>query len=371
MRARDLGINIGTLPTGPDNAITDVSGCRVGHTTLIEGSGPLVVGNGPVRTGVTVVLPHEGHVWTEPVFGGHHCLNGNGEATGLLWLRESGFLTSPIALTNTGSVGAVRDALVRLEVEHGTPRDSLNSLPVVAETDDGFLNDVYGLHIRPEHVERALRTAAGGPVGEGNVGAGTGTICHGFKAGIGTSSRHVALAGGVAVTVGVLVQANYGRRARLCVDGVPVGRYVSEDEIPGPSHTEPAARSGGSIIGVVATDAPLLPHQCDRLAQRAGLGVARAGGVAADASGDVFVAFATGNRHLRVSQGDHLFRAEMLPNRFLTSLFEAVVDATEEAIVNSLLAASTMTGRDGNTAYALDPARLHEVMAAHRPRVSK
>ena len=368
LRARDLGTRIGTFSTGPFNAITDVAGCRVGYTTLIEGEGPLIVGQGPVRTGVTVILAHGGDVWSGPVFAGHHRLNGNGEMTGLLWLGESGLLSGPVALTNTSSVGLVRDTLVRLEAEQRPGDHELGALPVVGETHDGILNDINGFHIRPEHVEAALRSAAGGPVAEGNVGGGTGMICHGFKAGTGTSSRRVCLSHGLVATVGVLVQANYGRRSRLRVDGVPVGRYIPETEVPDPRSATAGRDGAGSIVGVVATDAPLLPHQCDRLAQRAGLGVARTGGVADDSSGDIFLAFATGNRLLGEGRGPgHLVRAEMLPNEAMTPLFEAVVDATEEAIVNALLAATTMSGRDGNTAYALDPGRLEAVLAAHRP----
>ncbi len=366
MRARELGINIGAYGTGPNNAITDVAGCRIGHTTLIAGSGPLVVGEGPIRTGVTMVVPRAGDPWGDPVFAGYHCLNGNGEVTGLLWVKESGILSGPLALTNTASVGMVRDALVRLEAERVPGHHDLVALPVVAETYDGTLNDIFGAHVRPEHVEAALGAADGGPVAEGSAGGGTGMICHGFKAGIGTSSRRVRVGGAMWVTVGVLVQANYGQRSRLCVDGVPVGRYIPETEVPDPRSGAIAREGGGSVIGIVATDAPLLPHQCERLAQRVGLGVARAGGVAADSSGDVFVAFATGNRGLSgVAGGGPLVNLEMLPNHLLTPLFEAVVDATEEAILNSLLAAGTMTGRDGQTAYALDPVRLRQVLRDH------
>lgn len=363
MRLADLGVHIGSLPPGPANAITDVEGCRVGHATLISGDGDLVVGKGPVRTGVTVVLPHSDDVWSEPVFGGAHSLNGNGEVTGLLWINEAGLLSGPVAITNTSSVGLVRDAL--------QPR-GIAALPVVGETDDSTLNDIGGFHVRPEHVHAALRTTSDGRVAEGNVGGGTGMICHGFKAGIGTASRQIKLADSAVVTVGVLVQANYGRRSRLTIDGVPVGRYIPERDIPDPRFPS-AEGDRGSIIAVVGTDAPLLPHQCRRLAQRAGLGVARVGGVAANSSGDVFVAFATGNRGL--SNDESVVQApvevRMLPDAGMTYLFEACVDATEEAIVNSLLAAETMTGRDGNTAFALPPERLEAILAAHTPTTAE
>jgi D-aminopeptidase len=239
MRVRELGIEIGTGVPGPLNAITDVAGVRVGHTTLIEGDGPLEVGRGPVRTGVTVVVPHDGDVWSEPVFAGCHRLNGNGELTGLEWIRESGLLGSTIALTNTHSVGVVRDALLRYEVAARGGHEILWGLPVVGETWDGMLNDVNGFHVRPEHVARALDAAAGGPVAEGSVGGGTGMICHGFKGGIGTASRVVPEDRG-GFTVGVLVQANYGRRPRFQVDGVPVGQVIDAAEVPLPGMPAPA-----------------------------------------------------------------------------------------------------------------------------------
>ena len=368
-RARDLGISVGTGTPGPLNAITDVTGVRVGHTTLIEGDGPLAVGRGPVRTGVTVVMPHGGDVWDEPVFAGSHRLNGNGEMTGLEWLRESGTLTSPIALTNTHSVGVVHDALIAAEVRHRGAGDYWG-LPVVAETWDGVLNDINGFHVRAEHVAEALDAARGGAVAEGSVGGGTGMICHGFKGGIGTASRLVADAGSN-FTVGVLVQANYGRRERLRVNGVPVGERVSAEDVPLPGPAQPgraAPPGAGSIIVVVATDAPLLPHQCERLAQRAGLGLARTGGVGEHWSGDLFIAFATGNRDFGVGADRGETRAPatvaltMLSDAHITPLFDAVVEATEEAILNALLGAETMTGRDGITAHALPPERLLEAL---------
>ena len=308
MRARDHGIVIGRLRPGPFNAITDVTGVRVGHTTLIRGDGPRVVGEGPVRTGVTVIVPHDGDPFVEPVFAGCHRLNGNGELTGLEWVRESGFLTSPIAITNTHSVGVVHDALIAHAVRHHRPGAEFWSLPVVGETYDGVLNDINGFHVRPEHLDTALDGATGGPVVEGAVGGGTGMICHEFKGGIGTASRLVAATDGE-WAVGALVQANYGSRDLLRIDGVPIGEAIPTTEVPSPwdaamalaraagtgGHAAPGA---GSIIVVLATDAPLLPHQCERLAQRAGLGIARMGGIASTSSGDIFIAFATGNRGL-------------------------------------------------------------------------
>jgi D-aminopeptidase len=333
MRARELGIRIGDLDAGAHDAITDVGGTRVGHTTVVEGES--------VRTGVTVVVPGE-----LPAFAGCHRLNGNGELTGLEWVRECGLLTTPIGLTNTFSVGVVRDAIAAESAD-----EDAWALPVVGETYDGFLNDARGQHVTAEHARRALAEASGGAVQEGNVGGGTGMICHGFKGGIGTASRVADN-----VTVAVLVQANHGRRRRFRVNGVPVGERIGE-RIPTPSQ---AAEGAGSIIGIVATDAPLLPHQCDRLAQRAGLGVARMGGVGEYSSGDLFLAFATGNRGLAAEEGD--LRLTMRSDLRLTPLYDAVIDATEEAILNALLAAETMTGRAGNTAYALQPDLLLETL---------
>jgi D-aminopeptidase len=353
-RARDLGISVGTLPTGELNAITDVPGVRVGHTSLIEGD--------DVRTGVTVVLPHEGSPWYEPLFAGAHRLNGNGELTGLEWIRESGMLCSPVGLTNTHSVGVVRDALISAEIDSRTDEREFWSLPVVGETWDGLLNDINGMHVRPEHVAEALASAAGGPVAEGAVGGGTGMICHGFKGGIGTSSRIVEGAG--EAVVGVLVQANHGRRERLRVNGIPVGERILVSEVPDPYGRVPPG--GGSIIVLVATDAPLLPVQCERLAQRAGLGIARVGGVGEHSSGDLFLAFSTGNRGLPSADygadAPLSIPVRMLANNYITALFDAVVEATEEAIVNALCAAETMTGARGATAYELPHARLRELV---------
>ncbi len=364
MRARDLGITIGQMPPGALNAITDVAGVSVGHATLIVGEGPLVVGEGPVRTGVTVVLPHAGDIGSEPVFAGAHTLNGNGELTGLEWVREAGMLTTPIGLTNTHSVGVVRDALVSASIRGAPPGRPRWALPVVGETWDGYLNDIDGQHVKSEHLFVALAAASAGPVAEGNVGAGTGTKAFGFKAGIGTASRVVREAHG-GHTVGVLVQANHGRRERLTVDGVPVGREVSGDEIPGPELRQP---DGGSIIVVVATDAPLLPYQCRRLAQRASLGIARGGGGGEHSSGDIAIAFATGNRGLRPEEDDGApphAEVRMLNDRHIDDLFWAAIEATEEAILNALVAAETMTGRDGITFHAIPHHRLREVMVRY------
>ncbi len=331
MRARELGIAIGDGSPGPRNAISDVEGVLVGHATLIEGDA--------VRTGVTVVVPPE-----TPLFAGCHRLNGNGELTGLEWVRESGLLTTPVGITNTFSVGIVRDAIAAR-----SPDEDAWSLPVVGETYDGFLNDIRAQRVTPGHVQTAL-AAASSEVAEGNVGGGTGMICHGFKGGIGTASRLVGNH-----LVGVLVQANYGRRARFSVDGVPVGKLIGE-RIPEPARGD----ESGSIIGLVATDAPLLPHQCDRLAQRVGLGVARMGGTGAHTSGDLFLAFATGNRGLAAEAGE--VELHMLSDGEISPYYDAVIDATEEAILNAMLAAETMTGRDGNTVYALEADLLTETL---------
>jgi D-aminopeptidase len=335
VRLRELGIVLGELDPGPLDAITDVEGVRVGHTTLVE--------DAAVRTGVTVVVPPD-----EPLFAGTHRLNGNGELTGLEWVRESGLLTTPVGITNTFSVGVVRDAIVAAQVERG---HAGWHLPVVGETWDGVLNDIEGFHVTREHALEALESASSGRVAEGNAGGGTGMICHGFKGGIGTASR--AAAGHV---VGVLVQANHGRRARLQVDGVPVGRELGAERVPLPAAPDDGV---GSIIVVVATDAPLLPHQCDRLAQRAALGIGRTGGAGENSSGDLVLAFATGTHGLA---GTGRVSLTMLPNDRLDPLFYAAIEATEEAIVNALLAAETMTGRDGVTAHALDASALAGVM---------
>jgi D-aminopeptidase len=369
MRARELGIRIGRMEPGPLDAITDVAGVRVGHATLISGEGPLRVGEGPIRTGVTTIVPHDGDVWTEPVFAGAHRLNGNGELTGLEWIREAGLLGGAIGITNTHSVGVVHDALVEAAARAHGMRDTIWALPVVGETYDGALNDINGFHVRPEHLHEALATASDGPVAEGNVGGGTGMICHEFKGGIGTASRRAG-----EWTVGALVQANYGARELLRIDGVPVGAAFSREDVSSPWDQAEALAArdgaeGGSIIGIVATDAPLLPHQCARLAQRAGMGVARMGSYASHGSGDLFCAFATGNRDLSRNAGEDdprpTVELRMVVDEHINPLLEAAAEATEAAIVHALLAAETMTGRDGITAHALDHNRLMEVMRAH------
>lgn len=365
MRARDLGVVIGEHPTGPDNAITDVAGVRVGHTTL-DADGPPAV-----HTGVTVVLPHD-DIWTEPVFAGAHRLNGSGELTGLEWIRESGELTSAIGLTNTHSVGVVRDELVAAQV-HARGDGLYWSLPVVGETYDGLLNDINGFHVRPEHVRAALANAASTPPAEGNVGGGTGMICHGFKGGIGTSSRVTDIAGG-SYTVGVLVQANHGRRERLRVNGVPVGAMIGPSEVPLPDLPARYEPGSGSIIVIVATDAPLLPHQCTRLAQRSALAVSRVGGTGEQYSGDLMLAFSTGNRGIPPYAWDEDAATahpevplRMVAPQLMTRLFDLTIDATEEAIVNAMVAATTMTGHHGYTAHALDHDLLRRAVSAPVP----
>ena len=355
-RARDLGVVIGDLPPGPANAITDVAGVRVGHTTLISGEGPRKGGEGPVRTGVTVIVPGSNDPWGEPVTAGAHRLNGNGELTGLEWIRESGLLTTCIGLTNTHSVGIVRDALIAAATAERPPDEIRWYLPVVGETYDGDMSDINGHHVRPEHVRAALAGASGGRIDEGGVGSGTGMVSHGFKGGIGTSSRVV---GGH--TVGVLVQANHGTRARLMVGGVPVGRAIGPDEVPDPRGEDWPGT--GSIIVIVATDAPLLPGQCTRLAQRSALGVGRTGGAGENGSGDLMLAFATGNRGLRTLADSLEHETEPVALRAVTaatldSLFYAAIEATEEAIVNALVAGRTMVGCNGTTAYGIPHERL-------------
>ena len=375
-RARELGIaaQIGGTP-GPLDAITDVAGVEVGHTTLISGSGRLVVGKGPVRTGVTVIHPR-GKRSSDPVFGAWFTLNGNGEMTGTTWLQESGILEGPIAITNTHSVGVVRDAILQWQVTR--PGLQPWGLPVVAETWDGALNDINGFHVKPEHVLAALDSATSGPVREGAVGGGTGMVCLQFKGGIGTASRRLdARLGGY--TVGVLVQCNFGLRADLRVAGVPVGQEIP-DLLPCVASADTTLRPGfrrcadvrrasassskeleqGSIIVVVATDAPLVPHQLKRLVTRVALGVGRSGGFGGNSSGDIFVAFSTANAHTANDTG--VVKVEMLPNARMNSLFYATVQATEEAILNALLAAETMTGADELRVYALPRDRLTAAM---------
>lgn len=349
-RARDLGVPFDGTP-GPLNAITDVQGVEVGHTTLISGNGPLKVGVGPVRTGVTAVLPR-GKESGDSVFAAWFTLNGNGEMTGTTWVEDSGFLEGPVMITNTHSVGVVRDAVIAWRVKHGKPDKEGYwwSLPVVAETWDGYLNDINGFHVKPEHAFHALDTASGGPVEEGNVGGGTGMICNEFKGGIGTSSRVLdAKHGGY--TVGVLLQCNYGRRDQLRIAGVPLGQ-----EIPGHVYDDDT----GSIIVVVATDAPLIPTQLKRVARRVSLGLGRDGSYSGDGSGDIFIAFSTANPGAADPKGLH--QITMLPNDQLDPIFLAIVQATEEAVVNAMVAAETMTGIDNHTVPALPHDRLREVL---------
>ncbi len=364
-RARELGIAtlIGGTP-GTLDAITDVAGVEVGHTTIISGSGKLTVGKGPVRTGVTVVHPR-GKASADPVFGAWFTLNGNGEMTGTTWLQESGILEGPVAITNTHSVGVVRDAILQWQVSR--PGLQPWGLPVVAETFDGSLNDINGFHVTAAHTIAALDGATSGPVKEGAVGGGTGMVCHQFKGGIGTSSRTAA-----GYTVGVLVQCNYGLRPDLRVAGVPVGAEIP-DLLPCVANADTTARRGarrctdtaapvrndeelGSIIVVVATDAPLLPHQLKRLVTRVALGIGRSGGFGGNSSGDIFVAFSTANPG--TANATAVSKVEMLPNPRMNALFYATVQATEEAIVNALLAAETMTGADDFRVYGLPRDRL-------------
>jgi D-aminopeptidase len=351
-RARDLGVTFDGTP-GPHNAITDVKGIEVGVSTIVRGEGALKVGEGPVRTGVTVIFPR-GKASADPVMAGWFSMNGNGEMTGTTWIAEGGFMEGPVFITNTHSVGIVRDAAIAWSVKQGKLFQPW-SLPVVAETWDGTLNDINGFHVKQDHVFAAIDSARGGPVPEGNVGGGTGMICYGFKCGTGTASRKVADQNG-GYTVGVLVQANHGRRQELRVAGVPVGRELAA----------PATRPGGddpelgSIIIVVATDAPLVPHQLDRIARRAALGLARTGATSGNGSGDIFLAFSTANPGA-ASKPD-VAQVAMLSNERISALFSATVEATEEAIVNALVAAETMTGRDGRTIEALPHDRLKALL---------
>jgi L-aminopeptidase/D-esterase-like protein len=363
-RARDLGVPFDGTP-GPLNAITDVEGVLVGHTTLISGSGKLVVGKGPVRTGVTAVLPRAAPAsLTHFTFAGWYAQNGNGEMTGTTWVEESGFLQGPVMITNTHSVGVVRDAVIAWRVAHGPvgPDDDWWSLPVVAETWDGWLNDVNGFHVKPEHVFHALDTAASGPVEEGNVGGGTGMICYGFKGGIGTSSRKLADKDG-GYTVGVLVQCNYSGASRqnLRIAGIPVGREIPGKEPYTWLHSDLA--EPGSIIVVVATNAPLLPHQLKRLARRVTLGLGRTGGISGNDSGDIFIAFSTANPN--ASDPDHVVNVQMVPNYMISPLFAATVQATEEAIINAMVAATDMTGVDDHQVRALPHDQLRAVLAKY------
>jgi L-aminopeptidase/D-esterase-like protein len=357
-RARDLGIPFDGDP-GPLNAITDVAGVLVGHTTLISGTGKLRVGEGPIRTGVTAVLPRGLESRSNPVFAAWFAQNGNGEMTGTAWIEESGFLEGPVMMTNTHSVGVVRDATIKWRVAHGSA-DATGywwSLPVVAETWDGWLNDINGFHVRPEHAFHALDAARGGPVEEGGVGGGTGMICNGYKGGIGTASRRLRAEEG-GYTIGVLVQCNYGTRDNLRIAGIPVGR-----EIPAPEpyvFIPSDVAEHGSIIVVVATDAPLLPHQLKRLAHRVTLGLGRNGSISGNESGDIFVAFSTANSAAAAAL--HVADLKMLPNDALDPVFRATVESTEEAIVNAMVAATDMTGVDDHRVIAIPHEQLRAVL---------
>jgi D-aminopeptidase len=351
-RARELGVPLEGTP-GPLNAITDVQGVEVGYRTLISGEGKLQVGVGPVRTGVTAIFPR-GKKAVDPVFAGWFTENGNGEMTGATWVEESGFLYGPVMITNTHSVGVVRDAVIAWQFNHGrpVPEDDWWSLPVVAETWDGYLNDINGFHVKPEDAFAAMDDAHSGPIAEGNVGGGTGMICFEFKGGTGTSSRRLSEKLG-GYTVGVLVQCNFGTRHLLRIAGTPVGYEITGKPI---WHDDT-----GSIIVVVATDAPLLPNQMKRMAKRVTLGLGRLGSISGDGSGDIFIAYSTANPGVGLEQ-KKLVDVQMLPNDQMDALFEAAVQATEEAVVNALVAAKTMTGPQGHTVEALPHDRLRETL---------
>ncbi|MGE3806570.1 MAG: P1 family peptidase [Gemmataceae bacterium] len=347
-RARALGIPLEGTP-GPLNAITDVKGVEVGHSTLIQGKGKLDVGVGPVRTGVTAILPR-GKQSADPCFAGFFSLNGNGEMTGTAWVEESGFLESPILITNTHSVGVVRDAAIKWFVKRSKSQQPW-LLPVVAETFDGHLNDINGFHVKEKHTLAALDGAKDGPVTEGSVGGGTGMTCYEFKGGIGTSSRKLRKEDG-GYTVGVLVQSNFGRRYQCTIAGCPVGKEITEGTF--------RKQEAGSIIVVVATDAPLLAHQCKRLARRVSMGMARTGSISGNGSGDLFIAFSTANPG--AAKPDGVVKLEMLPNERMSALFEATVQATEEAIINSMVVNEDMIGVDDHKVLALPHDKLREVL---------
>lgn len=362
VRARDLGIPFDGTP-GPLNAITDVPGVEVGYTTLISGEGKMEVGKGPVRTGVTAILPRGKASSNDPVYAGYFSLNGNGEMTGIAWLEESGFLEGPVVITNTHSVGIARDAVVAWRVKQGAADRTGYwwSLPVVAETWDGYLNDINGFHVKTEHVAQALDGARGGPIEEGSVGGGTGMIAYEFKGGTGTASRTIdILQDKKAVgsyTVGVLVQANCGRRDQLTIAGFPIGKSIPENAV--------FSKENGSIIIVIATDAPLLPHQLKRLARRASMGLARTGSVSGNGSGDIFVAFSTANPGVG-DPAKPTQSAQTIPNDRMDPLFSATVQATEEAIINSLVRNSSMTGRDSHRVDALPHDRVRDLIRQKR-----
>ena len=360
IRARDLGIPFNGSP-GKYNSITDVEGILVGHETIIEGDGNLIVGKGPIRTGITSILPRGMNY--DPVFAGWYSLNGNGEMTGTTWVEESGFLEGPIMITNTHSVGVVRDAVIEWSYKNKFYKTLYNikdlfwTLPVVAETYDGSLNDINGFHVKKEHAFNALNNARGGMISEGNVGGGTGMICHGFKGGIGTSSRNIALKE-KEYTLGVLVQANYGNRKELTIAGVPVGKEI-ENLLPKITFGE-KQEGLGSIIVIVATDAPLLPNQLKRLARRVPIGISRVGGFGSNGSGDIFITFSTANPG--AFNREEIRNINFLPNDLMNPFLNATAQATEEAIVNALISAETMTGINNNTVYKLPHDRLNDIL---------
>ena len=359
-RARDIGISFFGDP-GKLNAITDVKGVEIGHATIISGKGKNVVGKGPVRTGVTAIFPR-GKKFS-PVYANWYSLNGNGEMTGTTWVTESGFLETPIMITNTNSVGVVRDAVLKWFVDYNWygNEEWWYTYPVVAETYDGFLNDIYGFHVKEEHVLEAIRDAKPGPVTEGNVGGGTGMLTLGFKGGIGTSSRVIKI-NGEKFVVGVLVQSNFGSKKNLTISGVPVGLELADtlSRIYNASPNNRRKEGDGSIIVIVATDAPLLPHQLKRIAHRIPIGIGNVGGRGSNGSGDIFLAFSTANTN--AFNRDRTTSVRTLPNDLITPLFEATVQAVEESIVNAMIAAETMDGIHGNTAYALPHNRLVEIL---------
>ncbi|WP_297335864.1 P1 family peptidase [Algoriphagus sp.] len=361
-RARDLGVPFNGT-TGQFNAITDVKGVEVGYSTIISGSGENIVGKGPVRTGVTAIFPRGKAQKFSPVFANWYSLNGNGEMTGTTWVTESGFLETPIMITNTNSVGVVRDAFLKwyVDTDWYNGEEWWYTYPVVAETYDGFLNDIYGFHVKEEHVLEAINNSSGGQIAEGNVGGGTGMMCLGFKGGTGTSSRLVQIKDST-FTIGVLVQANFGRKPSLIISGVPVGRELldtlnNELKLPPQSYRK---EGDGSIIVVVATDAPLLPHQLKRIAHRVPVGIGNTGGYASNGSGDIFIAFSTANPD--AFQRYDFSEVDMLPNDLIDPLLEATVQAVEEAIINAMIAAETMEGINGNKSYAIPHGLLVNVL---------
>lgn len=352
VRARGLGLPFAGTP-GPFNAVTDVTGVEIGYATLVTGDGPLIRGAGPVRTGVTALLPRGRTGAGTPCFAGAHALNGNGEMTGLAWIDEIGQLQTPVTITNTHSCGAARDATLKWMVANAIGMGQDWGLPVAAETWDGELNDINGFHVKDEHVFAALDAAASGPLELGSLGGGTGMICYDFKGGNGAASRRVAI-GGETFTLGVFVQANFGRREQLTVLGVPVGAHIARDKLRG--------RDSGSIIAVVATDAPLLPHQLRRVARRVTLGLARTGTAGGHSSGDIFLAFSTANAAALTPGTNALQQADFLADAQIDPLFVATVEAVEEAVIDAMVANETMTGRDGATSIALPHDELLSLM---------